>query len=94
MLRAVLSCVCAFDVDPHAGSLFFYMFQQQTVASSFIADMMYGSGKYVATGRGFNITSLDFVKVGAGRTPCTRGRAHGAQGAPAALQRQAKRAHP
>jgi hypothetical protein len=45
------------------GSLFFYMFQQQTVASSFIADMMYGSAKYVGTGRGFNISALDFVKV-------------------------------
>ncbi|GLI62082.1 hypothetical protein VaNZ11_004642 [Volvox africanus] len=45
------------------GSLFFYMFQQQTVASSFIADMTYGSAKYVGTGRGFNITALDFVKI-------------------------------
>ncbi|KAG2500666.1 hypothetical protein HYH03_001432 [Edaphochlamys debaryana] len=45
------------------GSLFFYMFQQQTVASSFYADMTYGSAKYVGTGRGFNITALDFVKI-------------------------------
>lgn len=45
------------------GSLFFYMFQQQTVAASFIADITYGSAKYVGTGRGFNITALDFVKV-------------------------------
>lgn len=45
------------------GSLFFYMFQQQTVGSSFIIDMFYGSAKYVGTGRGFNITALDFVKV-------------------------------
>ncbi|KAG1659988.1 hypothetical protein FOA52_009662 [Chlamydomonas sp. UWO 241] len=45
------------------GSLLFYMFQQMTVASSFYNDMMYGSGKYVGTGRGFNIQTMEFVKV-------------------------------
>lgn len=45
------------------GSLFFYMFQQRTVADSFIKDLAYGSARYVGTGRGFNITSLDFVKI-------------------------------
>lgn len=39
------------------------MFQQQTVAQSFMADMTYGSAKYVGTGRGFNIQALDFVKI-------------------------------
>lgn len=28
-----------------------------------LADMAYGSGKYVGTGRGFNIVSLEFVKI-------------------------------
>jgi 1,3-beta-glucan synthase len=45
------------------GSLLFYTFQQQTVAASFATDMSYGSGKYVGTGRGFNIVSLEFVKI-------------------------------
>jgi 1,3-beta-glucan synthase len=34
-----------------------------TVASSFYSDLMYGSGKYVGTGRGFNIQTMEFVKV-------------------------------
>lgn len=33
------------------------------VAASFSADMSYGSGKYVGTGRGFNINTLEFVRV-------------------------------
>ncbi|KAL6746905.1 1,3-beta-glucan synthase component-domain-containing protein [Haematococcus lacustris] len=45
------------------GSLLFYTFQQQTVAQSFAYDMKYGSGKYVGTGRGFNLVSLEFVKI-------------------------------
>ena len=45
------------------GSLMFYMFQQQTVATSFQNDMNYGAAKYVGTGRGFNISSMDFVKI-------------------------------
>lgn len=45
------------------GSLLFYTFQQMTTAQSFNTDMSYGSGKYVGTGRGFNIVSLEFVKV-------------------------------
>lgn len=46
-----------------AGSLLFYTFQQMTTAQSFAFDMTYGSGKYVGTGRGFNLVSLEFVKV-------------------------------
>lgn len=45
------------------GSLLFYMFQQMTVACSFSADLSYGSGRYVGTGRGFNISTMEFVKV-------------------------------
>ena len=33
------------------------------VAASFSTDMSYGSGKYVGTGRGFNITTMEFVKI-------------------------------
>ncbi len=33
------------------------------VAASFAADLAYGSGKYVGTGRGFNISTMEFVKV-------------------------------
>uniref|UniRef100_A0A6S8NKA7 1,3-beta-glucan synthase n=1 Tax=Dunaliella tertiolecta TaxID=3047 RepID=A0A6S8NKA7_DUNTE len=45
------------------GSLVFYTFQQQTVAQSFLYDLSYGSGKYVGTGRGFNIFSLEFIRI-------------------------------
>eukprot|EP00798_Chlamydomonas_sp_ICE-L_P008246 gene8246-1515_t len=45
------------------GSLFFYMFQQITVAAAFSSDMMYGSVQYIATGRGFSITTMPFVRM-------------------------------
>eukprot|EP00198_Chlamydomonas_reinhardtii_P003824 XP_001693160.1 glycosyl transferase [Chlamydomonas reinhardtii] len=45
------------------GSLFFYIFQQQTVASSFSGVMAYGGMRYIGTGRGFSIQTTDFVKL-------------------------------
>ncbi|KAG2442264.1 hypothetical protein HXX76_002351 [Chlamydomonas incerta] len=45
------------------GSLFFYIFQQQTVAASFSGVMAYGGMRYIGTGRGFSIQTTDFVKL-------------------------------
>ncbi|KXZ43170.1 hypothetical protein GPECTOR_99g805 [Gonium pectorale] len=45
------------------GSLFFYIFQQQTVAASFGSVMAYGGMRYIGTGRGFSIQTTDFVKM-------------------------------
>ncbi|GIL92522.1 hypothetical protein Vretifemale_20040, partial [Volvox reticuliferus] len=45
------------------GSLFFYIFQQQTVASSFSTVMAFGGMRYIGTGRGFSIQTTDFVKM-------------------------------
>ncbi|GIL51750.1 hypothetical protein Vafri_7680 [Volvox africanus] len=45
------------------GSLFFYIFQQQTVASSFATVMAFGGMRYIGTGRGFSIQTTDFIKM-------------------------------
>ncbi|GLI69231.1 hypothetical protein VaNZ11_013721 [Volvox africanus] len=45
------------------GSLFFYIFQQQTVAASFSTVMAFGGMRYIGTGRGFSIQTTDFIKM-------------------------------
>ncbi|KAG2442515.1 hypothetical protein HXX76_002601 [Chlamydomonas incerta] len=58
-----------------SGSFSFFIFKQQTTASSLHAAVMYGGGAYIATGRGFSITSASFIKLFA-----NYGRSHMAMG--------------
>ena len=45
-----------------AGSLAFFISRQQTSRRAFQEDMQYGGAQYIATGRGFSITSSSFLK--------------------------------
>ncbi|KAG2448290.1 hypothetical protein HYH02_006874 [Chlamydomonas schloesseri] len=46
-----------------SGSFSFFIFKQQTTASSLHSSVMYGGADYIATGRGFSITSSSFIKL-------------------------------
>ncbi|KAG2448283.1 hypothetical protein HYH02_006867 [Chlamydomonas schloesseri] len=46
-----------------SGSFSFFIFKQQTTASSLHSSIMYGGADYIATGRGFSITSSSFTKL-------------------------------
>lgn len=45
-----------------SGSFFFFIFRQQTSAYYFTQIVYYGGAKYIATGRGFDLTHTSFVK--------------------------------
>ena len=45
-----------------AGSFLFFIFRQQTSAYYFTQIVYYGGAKYIATGRGFDLTHTPFVK--------------------------------
>lgn len=51
-----------------SGSLFFYVFQQQTVAASFSSVLAYGGMKYIGTGGwvGWGLGEVGVVVVGGG----------------------------
>jgi 1,3-beta-glucan synthase component len=63
----VICCACmqgSIDIlrQVLAGSLFFFIFRQQTSAYYFTQIVYYGGAKYIATGRGFDLTHTPFVK--------------------------------
>ena len=45
-----------------AGSFLFFIFRQQTSAYYFTQIVYYGGAKYIATGRGFDLTHTPYVK--------------------------------
>lgn len=45
-----------------SGSFIFFIFRQQTSAYYFTQIVYYGGAKYIATGRGFDLTHTPFVK--------------------------------
>ncbi|GAX79706.1 hypothetical protein CEUSTIGMA_g7147.t1 [Chlamydomonas eustigma] len=46
-----------------AGSLAFFISRQQTSRTAFQEDLQYGGAQYIATGRGFALSSVPFIKV-------------------------------
>ncbi|GLC38942.1 hypothetical protein PLESTB_000464000 [Pleodorina starrii] len=46
-----------------SGSFTFFIFKQQTTAAALHRSMLYGGATYIATGRGFSITSSSFIKL-------------------------------
>ncbi|KAJ9527498.1 hypothetical protein QJQ45_025772 [Haematococcus lacustris] len=46
-----------------AGSFAFFIFKQQTTAFYFFDDMAHGGAQYIGTGRGFSLTTSQFLKV-------------------------------
>ncbi|PNW85408.1 hypothetical protein CHLRE_03g185000v5 [Chlamydomonas reinhardtii] len=46
-----------------SGSFSFFIFKQQTTAASLHSSVMYGGASYIATGRGFSITSSSFLNL-------------------------------
>ncbi|KAG2499845.1 hypothetical protein HYH03_002136 [Edaphochlamys debaryana] len=58
-----------------SGSFTFFIFKQQTTASALHKSVLYGGASYIATGRGFSITSSSFIKLWA-----NYGRSHMALG--------------
>ncbi|GLC72072.1 hypothetical protein PLESTF_001201000 [Pleodorina starrii] len=46
-----------------SGSFTFFIFKQQTTTAALHRSMLYGGATYIATGRGFSITSSSFVKL-------------------------------
>ena len=46
-----------------SGSFTFFIFKQQTTTGALHRSMLYGGATYVATGRGFSITSSSFIKL-------------------------------
>jgi len=63
-------------VQLFAGSLAFFITRQQTCRRAFQEDMQYGGAQYIATGRGFSISSSSFLKcecaVSSALAPATR----------------------
>jgi 1,3-beta-glucan synthase len=45
------------------GALLFFIFRQQTSAYYFTQIVYYGGAKYIATGRGFDLTHTPYVKT-------------------------------
>ncbi|EFJ51969.1 hypothetical protein VOLCADRAFT_87013 [Volvox carteri f. nagariensis] len=46
-----------------SGSFTFFIFKQQTTTTALHRSMLYGGATYIATGRGFSITSSSFIKL-------------------------------
>jgi 1,3-beta-glucan synthase len=46
-----------------AGSILFFIFRQQTSAHYFTQIAYYGGAKYIATGRGFDLTHTPYTKI-------------------------------
>ncbi|GIL42995.1 hypothetical protein Vafri_807, partial [Volvox africanus] len=46
-----------------SGSVAFFIFKQQTTTTALHRSMLYGGATYIATGRGFSITSSSFIKL-------------------------------
>ncbi|PNH12435.1 1,3-beta-glucan synthase component FKS1, partial [Tetrabaena socialis] len=59
LVRAVLAALA----QVLSGSFTFFIFKQQTTTTALHRSTLYGGATYVATGRGFSITSSSFIKL-------------------------------
>ncbi|PNW85415.1 hypothetical protein CHLRE_03g185350v5 [Chlamydomonas reinhardtii] len=59
LVRALLAALAQLV----SGSFSFFIFKQQTTAASLHSSVMYGGASYIATGRGFSITSSSFLNL-------------------------------
>ncbi len=59
LLRGVLAALAQLL----SGSFSFFIFKQQTTTTALHRSVLYGGATYLATGRGFSITSSSFIKL-------------------------------